>query len=676
MPKFTTLATASALALLTCGTALAGSADLVITNARVITMDETRTRAEAVATQGNTIVYVGDAAGAEALTGPDTRVIDAGGKIVLPGLHDSHIHPLFNVTPVYQGERYDCNFEGMPTPLDETVARLRGCLAEAELNPDGWLIGQYFDPPSLLAVTEDYPTVRAALDAVSADVPIVLEGSDGHAFGFNSAALRAAHHPESGAALAVTGETLGGEYAPYADYFNLGADGEPDGTAKEFAAHIIGAPKAGLENYKPVLGELSTLMASNGVTSALDALVTDELAGVYEHMEAEGMLNFRLRLNTHIDANLYGGRHHALDMDAAMEAARNMRSRFESSDYIKGDGVKMFVDGVVEYPTQTAAMLTPYLQPKIEGSEISGYIDLDSPLCVSTRDTIDAFDDEAAQQRFEAEHGFSPLRCVKNYGLLEFEAEELKRAVAAFDGEGFTVHMHTIGDRAVRTALDAVQHARDINGNSGILHALSHVQFVAPQDIPRFAELNAAAAPTMAWAVPYWSYDVTVNPYINEVKSLTDMAEMYRQDGAWAQLSYPLRSLQEAGAILSAGSDAPVDVPSPQPFVNIAAGLIRGDLLPVDPTSDDENQEVVPVLVNADEVLTLDQALAAYTVNGAKALGQEELTGSLETGKRADLILISADIEALSQNIETIWDIAGTEVLMTVFDGRVVHSAQ
>ena len=320
------LASASALALLTCGTALAGSADLVITNARVITMDDARTRAEAVASLGNTIVYVGDAAGAEAFTGPDTQVIDAGGKIVLPGLHDSHIHPLFNVTPVYQGERYDCNFEGQPATLDETVERLRGCLAEAELNPDGWLIGQYFDPPSLLAVTENYPNVRAALDAVSAEVPIVLEGSDGHAFGFNSAAYRAAHHPETGEALAVTGATLKTGYAPYAEYFNLGEDGEPDGTAKEFAAHIIGAPKAGLENFKPVLGELTALMASNGVTSALDAMVTDELAGVYEYMEAKGMLNFRLRLNTHIDANLYGGRHHALDLDKALDAARDRKS--------------------------------------------------------------------------------------------------------------------------------------------------------------------------------------------------------------------------------------------------------------------------------------------------------------------------------------------------------------
>ena len=85
---------------------------------------------------------------------------------------------------------------------------------------------------------------------------------------------------------------------------------------------------------------------------------------------------------------------------------------------------------------------------------------------------------------------------------------------------------------------------------------------------------------------------------------------------------------------------------------------------------------MVPVPVNAGEALTLDQALAAYTVNGAKALGQEALTGSLETGKRADMIMISSDIEALSQNIETIWDIAGTEVLLTVFDGRIVHSAE
>ena len=152
-----------------------------------------------------------------------------------------------------------------------------------------------------------------------------------------------------------------------------------------------------------------------------------------------------------------------------------------------------------------------------------------------------------------------------------------------------------------------------------------------------------------------------------------DLDKLYRQDGLWGDRVYPFRSIRDAGGIVAAGSDAPVDVPSPQPFVNMAAGMIRADLLPADPLSKDENGETVVVAVNAEEVLELDDVLAAYTVNGAIAMGQQDLTGSLEPGKRADLIMIDTDIEALSQNVETIWDIAETKVLLTVFDGEIIH---
>ena len=656
--------------------ALAEPADLVITNGRVITMDADRSRATAVATRGESIVFVGDGAAATELIGPETKVIDAGGKIILPGLHDVHIHPLFTVDPQYDGGRFDCNFKGESVDMDETVARLRTCLEEADLNADGWLIGQFFNPPSLLSVTETYPTVRAALDAVSGDIPIQLEGSDGHAFGLNTAAYQQAHHPETGETVPISGDSLGAAYAAYAAYFNTGPDGAPDGTAKDFARHIIGAPVPGLENFKPVLGELTELMASSGVTSLQDAMVTRELADVYAYLEAQGRLTFRVRLNTHIDSNLYGGRTRALDLTAAMAAAKAMRDRFAGSDYIKGDGVKLFVDGVVEHPTQTAAMLNPYLEPVFgEDGDIARYVDLDGPVCAQARAEAEALTDPVAAAEFATQHGFSPSRCSKRGGLLEFTPEALSRAVTAFDAEGFTVHMHALGDRAVRVALDAIEAARASNGRSGLPHNLAHIQFVSEADVQRIGDLGVTVTPTMAWAVPFWEYDTTVNPYINEVASIFDMAALYRTDGLWGERVYPFRSILEAGGHVAAGSDAPVDVPAPQPFVNIAAGLIRGDLLPVDPRDESDNPELVPVMVNAEETLSLDDALAAYTINGAIAMGQQDRTGSIEPGKRADLIVIDRDIERLAQDITTIWDIAETEVQLTVFDGRIVRDA-
>ncbi|TDK41442.1 hypothetical protein E1832_21830 [Antarcticimicrobium luteum] len=636
-------------------------------------MDAGRSRASAVATRGRDILFVGTAEEAAALAGPETRVIDAGGRIVLPGLHDVHIHPLHTIEPEYNGERYDCNFQGASVTMDETVARLRSCLQEADLTTDGWLVGQFFNPPSLLSVTETYPTVRAALDAVSSNIPIQLEGSDGHAFGLNTAAYRMARHPETGERLPLTADSLTGAYAAYAEYFNTDAGGAPDGTAKDFARHIIGAPVAGLENFKPVLGQLTDLMAANGITSLQDAMVGEDLADVYAYMDAEGLLDFRVRLNTHIDSNLFGGRTRPLDMQAALKAAQSMRARFSGSEYVRGDGVKLFVDGVVEHPTQTAAMLNPYLEPVFGADgDISGYVDLDGADCRQARADTRMRSGPAAAA-FQAEHGFAAVRCDKRYGLLEFTPDNLSRAVTGFDKAGFTVHMHALGDKAVQVALDAVEAARRSNGLSGLPHNLAHIQFVAPEDVARIGEMGIAVTPTLAWAVPFWEYDTTVNPYINEVDSLFDMAKLYRQDGIWGSRVYPFRSIKAAGGLLAAGSDAPVDVPSPQPFVNMAAGLIRGDLLPADPRAEAQDPELVPVMVNPDEVLSLDDVLAAYTINGAIAMGQQELTGSIEPGKRADLIMIDTDIERLSQDISTIWDIAQTGVLLTVFDGRIVR---
>lgn len=654
-------------------TAQAETADLVITNGRIITMDAERSRASAIATNDGNIIYVGDATGLEAFIGPETEVIDAEGQIVLPGLHDVHIHPLFTVSPKYNGERYDCNFYGESIDLDATVAKLKTCLAEAELNEGGWLIGQAFNPPSLLSTTDTYENVRAALDAVSTEVPISLEGSDGHAFGLNSVAYTKALHPDSNQIVAITAQSLASDYAAYAEYFNTDENGEPDGTAKEFARVIINAPVAGLENFKPVLGELRDLMASNGITSVQDAIITEHLADVYAYMETQGLLDFRLRMNTHIDSNVYGGRTRPLDIDAAMAAAKATQARFADSAYIKGDGIKLFVDGVVEFPTQTAAMLNPYLVPITDADlNILGYVDLDGSLCAAVRTDRAAYEDAAKAQAFVAEHGFAPDRCEKHYGLLEFTPEELTRAVTAFDSEGFTVHMHALGDRAVREALNAIEAARNTNGESGLPHNLAHIQFVNPEDVVRIGDMGVVVTPTYSWAVPFWEYDTTVIPFINEVKSLFDMNELYHPNGRYNALIYPFRSIKEAGGILAAGSDAPVDQPTPQPFVNIAAGLIRADLLPIDPTTKDENAEVTVVSVNAEEVLALNDLLEAYTINGAIAMGQQDQTGSLEVGKKADLIMINLDIEELSKNVETIWDIAGTQVLLTVFDGRVV----
>jgi len=261
------------------------------------------------------------------------------------------------------------------------------------------------------------------------------------------------------------------------------------------------------------------------------------------------------------------------------------RARFKDVPNLTIPGLKVYADGVAEFPAQTAALTKPYTN--------TGHTE---PL-LTTPAKLNSLVTEAARR-------------------------------------GLNVHIHAVGDLAVRASLDAFEAARKAVPQSTLPFSLTHARFVDRQDIPRFAQLQVVAVLQLLWASPEASD--SVKPYIDP--------EIYR----WM---YPARSILDAGGKIAGASDWLVS--SPNPFLAISTAETRsvqqGRVL-------DETQRV-----------PRETMLYAYTRNAALVLNQLDEIGSLAPGKRADLILIDRDVLTVP-----VAELEGAAVVWTMFGGKIV----
>jgi len=168
-------------------------------------------------------------------------------------------------------------------------------------------------------------------------------------------------------------------------------------------------------------------------------------------------------------------------------------------------------------------------------------------------------------------------------------------------------------------------------------------------------ELGLYLAYTFAWMGPVLEYDMTVIPFIEELGGVEDL---YDPKSYYMQNVYPVRSTLEAGAVVVGGSDAPVDDLSPRPLFNMAGGVTR--------IGPDGNT------LNAVQTIDIHQMIRAYTLDGARAMSQEDLVGSIEVGKRADLAVLERNIVELYEAGQAL-EILDTQVNLTVFDGEIIY---
>lgn len=227
-------------------------------------------------------------------------------------------------------------------------------------------------------------------------------------------------------------------------------------------------------------------------------------------------------------------------------------------------------------------------------------------------------------------------------GIPMVEPEFLKQVVTLLDAEGFQVHFHAIGDGAIRQSLDAVEEALLENGALGHRHHISHLQVIHPDDIARFAELSVIANFQPLWAA-YDDYIKQLNiPAIGEERT------------SWM---YPIQSVKDTGGMVAFGSDWSVSTANP--FYQMETAITRMD------SNDYSIEPFIP-----EEAINIETAIDAFTINAAFVNKHEDVTGSIETGKYADLIVLDQNLMDIDARA-----ISDTQVLLTLFAGEPVHGS-
>ena len=553
--------------------------DLVLFNGKIFTADRNQPKVQALAVQDGKVLQVGSDAQIKALIDSGTQVIDLAGKTLMPGLIDSHSHAIFGGL-----EMVAANMEDEVVELDELEKRLRGWRDDGK--------ARHGDVLTVAGMSSAYWAQAEALGKTFnsgewADVPVVFTGSDHHTAWANNVMLKRA---------GVDATLL--KNLPDAEKGTIGklADGSPNGFLVDAGWDRVSS-KMPSPSAADMLKAAQTAVSYNnslGITAWMDPAAnaapgepifalkpTEQTVGVlpvYKALSESG------GMTAHVAALLVAN---GKSVPADLDTLDKVRQQFQGIPNLTLPGIKIFADGVIEYPAQSAAMIDPYTNSHKPGELL-----------------IDP----------------------KHFGEL----------VSAIDQRGWLVHIHAIGDRAVRESLNGIAQARK-DRQSGVTHSITHLQIVNPKEFARFKPLDVIASMQLLWA--------SADDYT------TDMIKPYVSALAF-RYQYPAHSLLKQGATIAGASDWPVS--SPNPWNAMAQAMTR-----VGPMG----------VLNADERIDRETMFYAYTLNAARTIGLDKQIGSLTAGKQADFIVVDRDVFSVDEKA-----LHDTQVLQTWFAGRQVYA--
>jgi predicted amidohydrolase YtcJ len=553
--------------LLTVGSLWAqGSAgERILFHAKIFTGDPENPYAEAVSIRGDKIVAVGTLPEVLKSVSAGAERVDLEGKTLFPGFIDSHSHSIDGGLSLIGADATDKvdTLDQLPAFVNEAKKAGRGVRGDI-LEIQGLPLAFWSHPDVLNA---DFSA------GAYANQQVLLRGMDGHTAWANRALLKMA---------GINAEFLSTLSPDQRAYYGHDKNMQPNGFLVD----------AGLERIEPLVPPHSRedLLAAGraalqynyglGITAWLDPLASAYVLQAYKMLADHGELTSEVVAFPQVLAK---------NPTAELATVRKTQELYKDVPHLHVTGIKIFADGVVEFPSQTAHLTKPY-------------------------------------------------KNTGHNGDLLFEPEKFAELCVAADKQGLIIHVHAIGDGAVKAALDGIAAARAANPSSRLPHTLTHEQFVRPEDFPRFRELGVISALQLFWAEASNDTIEILKPYVD--------AEIYK----W---QYPARSILDNGGIISGASDWPVST----------ANIFRA-------TYQAETRKGDEGVLDASQVMPREAMFYAYTRNSAKAMNVDSI-GSIAPGKRADLVLLDRDVLTVSPE-----EMRDTKVIWTMVAGKTVYRAK
>ena len=573
-------------------------ADIIFHNGSIYTLDQYSSKVNALAVKNGVIVCVGSNEDIKPYVGSTTKVVDLQGHAAIPGLIDSHVHVLGGGIFLL---KCDLNYQALD--LEKFLEHMQRCIDdEPNKSDDTWFEAVNLDYPTL--VSRSGPITTKQLDRLRTKRPVAVHSSDYHSIIASSRALQIAN------ITAATPNPPGGIID------RLPGSNEPSGVLEDNAANLLNIPLPSPEEALAAARAAMLLFRKAGITTWQEAAALDDFKPVFDALQQEGELSSRGFFDYRIDApssvkdvpslvSKVAKLVHSYDNNSTMQAAPGY----------KWQAIKAFLDGVITYPTRTAATIEPYWN-LVNGSNTTWAPD--------------------------------PKTLKRTY----WSPEILTATLSGMFLAGLDAQLHADGDLSVRVGLDAAESFRKQHPDHNFRLGLAHDELTHPDDWARFKELNVDAIMSFQWAQLSSFYIPSTFPSLGD----------YRLNNLQAYVQ-----IEKAGRPVVYGSDWPVD--ALDYFLALKIGVTRSG----DPTNPHSAASQGPPFTGKfpGEGISREAALRAITINGAKFLRADQHIGSLEVGKFADIVVLGNDYFNVPEEM-----LGRQQVQITMVGGEIVYVAE